>query len=197
MEKKIFSLKRIFLIVVIFTLLFVQVSSEPINSKANKKNVSINGKVTAAPKGINRNTVRNQPASKKPAKTFTPKKYRKNFVIRIPKTIFKPDGPKRITITKTTPPATVNYEVPTHTADDLTTTYYSTFAFDFISPSPQLSRIFRTKKSPITKVFNNKIPITKAPNNKVPVTKASNSQATTPVTEVTSQTKTVPVTKAP
>jgi len=108
-----------------------------------------------------------KPTTKKPTKTLTPKKYRKNFVIRIPKTQFSLDGPKRITITKTTPPASIAYEIPTHTSDE-TTTYYSTFAYDFISPSPQLSRVFKYKKSNITPQANeNKaepIPKTAMPN---------------------------------
>jgi len=73
------------------------------------------------------------------------------------------ESPKRITITRTTPPATLEYEIPTHTSEE-TTTYYSTFAYDFISPSPQLSRVYRTRKSRMTPQVevpnrNNSVPV--------------------------------------
>ncbi|OUM61984.1 hypothetical protein PIROE2DRAFT_62182 [Piromyces sp. E2] len=169
---------------------------QPINyPKETTKLASINSKATVAPKKTN-TVVKKQPASKKASKTVTPKKYRKNFVIRIPRTIFKSDGPKRITITRTTPPATIEYEIPTHTNAEETTTYYSTFGYDFISPSPKLSKVYRTRKTPLTK---NKVPVTNASNSQgtVPVTKASNNSVTTPVTKISKQTETVPVTKAP
>ncbi|KAG4104642.1 hypothetical protein H8356DRAFT_1357713 [Neocallimastix lanati (nom. inval.)] len=59
------------------------------------------------------------------------KKYRKNFVIRIPRTISKSDDLK-IFITKTTLPASIEYEIPTRTSEE-TTNYYYTYSYDFIS----------------------------------------------------------------
>lgn len=165
-----FNLKHILLIVLIFSLLFVQVSSEPISK--NKAQISstkqIKKQITSKHVPVNKTKSFKKPAqssnAKKPKKALTPKKYRKNFVIRIPRTKYRADGPKRITITRTTPPATIEYEIPTHTSEE-TTTYYSTFGFDFISPSPQPSRVYKRRKSQITNVNvkNNTIPITKAP----------------------------------
>ncbi|KAG4095329.1 hypothetical protein H8356DRAFT_1688238 [Neocallimastix lanati (nom. inval.)] len=154
-----YSLKHILLIVLIFSLLLVQVSSEPKEKVEPKPEKKIEGQKSNILNNKNSKAVTNKP------KALTPKKYRKNFVIRIPKTVFNSDGPKRITITRTTPPVTIGYEIPTHTGDE-TTTYYSTFGYDFISPSPQPSRIFR-KRNPKNTLKPNKnenpIPITKAP----------------------------------
>ncbi|ORX60085.1 hypothetical protein BCR36DRAFT_342420 [Piromyces finnis] len=195
--KNFYSLKYILLFAVLFTLLFVQVSSETNNSIEIEKNAQL--KATIASRRPNTNTFFTKPISKKQVKTVTPKKYRKNFVIRIPKTIFKPSGPKRITITKTTPPATLEPEIPTHTAGDETTTYYSTFGFDFISPSPQLSRIYRTKKSPLTRDPLNEVSITKVLHSKETETASitNNDSKIDSVTKVHYRTETIPVTKAP
>lgn len=143
------------------------------------------------------NPVNSNPKAKAKAtkpKTVTPKKYRKNFVVRIPRTNYKVSGPKRITLTVPTEKP-YSYTTPTHTSEE-TTSYYSTYHYDFISPSPKPTRVLRmpkksyltSKSGPQHQNITTPPPPPPSSSSSIPITKVVNTQSKqtlSPKTKVT------------